>query len=560
MEKNNVEDNNAQRIVQLEQKVAQLETALQAAEEVNKAKSSFLSNMSHDIRTPMNAIVGMTAIGLSHIDEKARVQDCLNKIQTASAHLMSLVNDVLDMSRIDSGRLVLNEESFSLADLIHDISVIVRPQAAQKKQDLQIEIGEIQVENLLGDSLHLRQILVNIIGNAVKYTKEKGIIQVRFSQLTGDSKPADNREQTAGQNFGQNKIWLDFWCRDNGIGMSSEFLKRIFLPFERVHSEATAKIEGTGLGMTIVKNLVESMGGEIRVESREGEGSCFYVRIPLAASPNENQTFALPKGRTVLIAEAGKDRAVQTGDYLKEAGLIPVYQKSGSQAVTYLTEARYEEQMPCALLLGEELSDMPVLNLAFHVRQLAGQEFPIILVSEADWAQLEYRAVRAGINVFVPCPLFKSRLLGVLSKLTGGDSSEDVMAHRKKDYSMYHVLLAEDLELNQEIAEELLSAIGVQVEVADNGLQAVEKFEKSPEGYYGLIFMDIHMPYMDGYEAARRIRKMDRADAEKVRIVAMTADAFVEDVRMAKEAGMDEHISKPVEPSRLQDIIYKQFV
>ncbi len=560
MEKNNVEDNNAQRIVQLEQKVAQLETALQAAEEVNKAKSSFLSNMSHDIRTPMNAIVGMTAIGLSHIDEKARVQDCLNKIQTASAHLMSLVNDVLDMSRIDSGRLVLNEESFSLADLIHDISVIVRPQAAQKKQDLQIEIGEIQVENLLGDSLHLRQILVNIIGNAVKYTKEKGIIQVRFSQLTGDSKPAENREQTAGQNFGQNKIWLDFWCRDNGIGMSSEFLKRIFLPFERVHSEATAKIEGTGLGMTIVKNLVESMGGEIRVESREGEGSCFYVRIPLAASPNENQTFALPKGRTVLIAEAGKDRAVQTGDYLKEAGLIPVYQKSGSQAVTYLTEARYEEQMPCALLLGEELSDMPVLNLAFHVRQLAGQEFPIILVSEADWAQLEYRAVRAGINGFVPCPLFKSRLLGVLSKLTGGDSSEDVMEHRKKDYSMYHVLLAEDLELNQEIAVELLSAIGVQVEVADNGLQAVEKFEKSPEGYYGLIFMDIHMPYMDGYEAARRIRKMDRVDAEKVRIVAMTADAFVEDVRMAKEAGMDEHISKPVEPSRLQDIIYKQFV
>lgn len=560
MEKNNVEDNNAQRIEQLEQKVAQLEAALQAAEEVNKAKSSFLSNMSHDIRTPMNAIVGMTAIGLSHIDEKARVQDCLNKIQTASAHLMSLVNDVLDMSRIDSGRLVLNEESFSLADLIHDISVIVRPQAAQKKQDLQIEIGEIQVENLLGDSLHLRQILVNIIGNAVKYTKEKGRIQVRFSQLTGDSKPVDNREQTAGQNFGQNKIWLDFWCRDNGIGMSSEFLKRIFLPFERVHSEATAKIEGTGLGMSIVKNLVESMGGEIRVESREGEGSCFYVRIPLAASPNENQTFALPKGRTVLIAEAGKDRAVQTGDYLKEAGLIPVYQKSGSQAVTYLTEARYEEQMPCALLLGEELSDMPVLNLAFHVRQLAGQEFPIILVSEADWAQLEYRAVRAGINGFVPCPLFKSRLLGVLSKLTGGDSSEDVMAHRKKDYSMYHVLLAEDLELNQEIAVELLSAIGVPVEVADNGLQAVEKFEKSPEGYYGLIFMDIHMPYMDGYEAARRIRKMDRADAEKVRIVAMTADAFVEDVRMAKEAGMDEHISKPVEPSRLQDIIYKQFV
>ncbi len=580
MGKSNDERDKTQRIEELERKIAELEMALQAAQETNQAKSRFLSNMSHDIRTPMNAIMGMTAIALSHIDEKARVCDCLNKIKTASSHLMSLVNDVLDMSRIDSGRLVLCEEPFSLADLIHDVSVIVRPQAAQKKQELQIEIGEIRAENLLGDSLHLRQILVNIIGNAVKYTQEKGAIQVCFYQEAAGQEAAPEKveaqvaapEKTERQaaahltkvlkqedESGREKIWLHFSCRDNGIGMSGEFLKRIFLPFERVRSEATKKIEGTGLGMAIVKNLVESMEGEINVESREGEGSCFTVKIPLTVAPGNERVFWLPGDKTVLIAEAREDRAEQIGGYLKEEGLIPVYQKSGSQAVTWLTEAQYEGRMPCALLLGDQLPDMPVFNLAFHVRQLAGPEFPIILVSEADFAQLEYRAARAGVNGFVPCPLFKSRLLDVMAALMEGADVEDAMAERKKDYSMYHVLLAEDLELNQEIAVELLSAIGVRVEVADHGVQAVEKFQNSPEGYFGLIFMDIHMPYMDGYEAARQIRKLDRKDAAKVPIVAMTADAFVEDVRMAKEAGMNEHISKPVEPDRLKDIIYKTF-
>lgn len=538
----------AQRIGELEQKVAELEAKLQAAEEVNKAKSRFLSNMSHDIRTPMNAIMGMTAIGLSHIDEKSRVHDCLNKIQTASSHLMSLVNDVLDMSRIDSGRMVLNEDVFSFADLIHDISVIIRPQAALKKQEFQIEIGEMKAENLLGDPLRLRQILVNIIGNAVKYTQENGKIQVYFSLQAARHENAE-----------QKKVWMDFQCKDNGIGMSSEFLQRIFLPFERVHNDATRKIEGTGLGMAIVKNLVERMGGQIRVESEEGKGSCFSVKIPLTVASEAEKALNLPKGETVLIAEGREDRAKQIEDYLREEGLIPVHQKTGSQAVTWLTEAQYEEHMPCAMLLGEELPDMPILNLASYVRQLAGQEFPIALVSHADWAQLELRATRAGINAFVPCPLFKSRLLSVLADLTGASKGDENAPERKKDYSGYHVLLAEDLELNQEIAVELLSAIGVQVEVADHGTQAVEKFEKSPEGYFGIIFMDIHMPYMDGYEATRQIRKLGRADAKKVWIVAMTADAFVEDVRMAKEAGMNEHISKPVEPSLLQEIIYKQF-
>lgn len=538
------------RIEELERKVKTLEAALQAAEETNQAKTSFLSNMSHDIRTPMNAIMGMTSIGLSHIDEKARVQDCLSKIQTAATHLMSLVNDVLDMSRIDSGRITLNEEPFSLADLIHDISVIVRPQAAQKNQELKIEIGRIEEENLLGDSLHLRQILVNIIGNAVKYTLNDGWIQIRFAQHFIES--------DAAADTGQQKVILDFRCKDNGIGMSRDFLEKIFLPFERVHNDITSKIEGTGLGMSIVKNLVERMEGQISVESEEGVGSCFTVEIPFVIAPQPAGALNLPEGAVVLIAEQRKERAGQMARYLRESGLASVHMENGAKAVTWLTEAQYEGHMPCAMLLGEELEDMPVLNLAAHVRQLAGRDFPILLVSEGDWVKLEYQATRAGINAFVPCPLFKSRLMGTLAELTGSACAADTAADRGRDLGAYRVLLVEDNEMNQEIAVELLSVTGVQVEVADDGAQAVDMFAHSPEGYYNLIFMDIHMPVMDGHEATRRIRRMDRADAGKVWIVAMTADAFVEDVRQAKEAGMNEHISKPVEPDRLQEILYQQ--
>ncbi len=522
---------------------AALEAALRSAEEANQAKSRFLSSMSHDIRTPMNAIVGMTAIGLSHIDEKARVQDCLSKIQTASSHLMSLVNDVLDMSRIDSGRMTLHEERFSLADLIHDVAVILRPQAAQKQQTLRVEIGDILEEHLLGDPLRLRQILVNIIGNAIKYTQAGGEIQTSFAQ-----RPAQAQRGGA-------SVLLDFSCQDNGIGMSQAFLQRIFLPFERVNNTTISRIEGTGLGMSIVKKLVDSMSGEISVQSQEGQGSLFQVSIPLPVSPQTQNALALPTGGTILVAESWEDRAEKIHQYLTEADLRPVTLPSGMDAVTWLTEAQYENRMPLALLLGQELTDMPTLNLASHVRQLAGQAFPILLASEADWVQLEYRATRAGINAFVPCPLFRSRLLKTLSDLTGGSNGQTGGQSGEIDYSGYRVLLVEDNELNQEIAMELLEMTGVQVETAGDGLQAAEKFEASPPGYYDLIFMDIQMPVMDGYQATRRIRQLAREDAKTVWIVAMTANAFVEDMRLSQEAGMNEHLSKPVDIDRLNEIL-----
>lgn len=534
---------------QLRRQNAELSEALRACEEENRAKSSFLSNMSHDIRTPMNAIMGMTAIGLSHIDEKPRVLDCLQKIQTASTHLMSLVNDVLDMSRIASGRMILSEEPFSLADMVHDITIIIRPQAAQKHQSFQIEIGKIYAENLIGDPLHLRQILVNIIGNAVKYTQEEGSIHVNFTQHI------DSTQQKK-----QPKIWLDFLCEDNGIGMSPEFLNRIFVPFERVNNSAINKIEGTGLGMSIVKSLLDRMGGKITVESTEGKGSCFCVSIPLTVSPTNQNQYPLPTGQTVLVTESSDSLAQQIIGHLKDGKMNVVHVKSGMEAVTWLTEAHYENRMPCALLVGQELTDMSVLDMASHVRQLAGKNFPIIMAADADWVQIEYRATRAGINGFVPCPLFQSRLFAVLSELTS--KTRQVHSNSSEvdfDYSKYRLLLVEDNELNREIALELLSLTGVQVETAENGLRALEAFKHSPEGYFNLILMDIQMPVMNGYDAAKNIRQLPRKDAQTVWIVAMTANAFVEDIRLSQEAGMNEHCSKPVNADRLYEILRKQF-
>ncbi len=540
-------DKRLQREAELIQMNQQLEEALNAAEAANQAKSVFLSNMSHDIRTPMNAIAGMTSIALSHIDEKARVQDCLRKIQTASAHLMSLVNDVLDISRIDSGRMSLNEELFSLADLIHDVAVIVRPQAAQKGHALKMEIDRIYEENLCGDSLRLRQILVNIIGNAIKYTPDHGEILVSISQYTvpGDA--------------GEGQLWLDFVCQDNGIGMSEAFLDRIFLPFERANNFTMSKIEGTGLGMSIVKSLTDRMGGRIQVESREGIGSRFRVELPLTAMPQSQCSCQGLSGRTALIAESMDGRAEKLVACLEGEGILATRVKSALDAVACLTQAQSEGHMPCALLLGQELEDMPTLDLAAHVRQSAGPDFPILLISEADWGQLEYRATRAGINAFVPCPLFKSRLLDTLARLTQGDREcEDASVADAPDYSSCHVLLVEDNELNQEIALEMLSANGVHAEVADNGAIALEKFQASPEGYYDLIFMDVQMPVMNGYEATMHIRTLPRSDAGRVWIVAMTANAFVEDIRTAREAGMNEHLAKPVSLERLQEILRRQ--
>lgn len=511
-----------------------LQQALQAAEAANEAKSSFLSNMSHDIRTPMNAIIGMTNIALNHSDEKRRVLDCLKKIQTASNHLLSLINDVLDMSRIDSGKATITEEEFSLADLVHDLNLLLRPQAEAKGHTLTLDVAGLLQEELIGDVLYLRQIFVNIIGNAIKYTPDGGLIQVSFS-----SRPGDKPRQ----------ILLDFSCRDNGIGMSPEFLQRVFLPFERAQNTTLGKVEGTGLGMAITKSLVEQMGGVIHVESALGQGSLFTVSLPLSVGTSTENTAAL-NGKTVLVVQPGEAHAAFIRDCLTQSGAQAVILPSGTEAVTWLTQAQVEGGAPYAVLLGSAIDEAVVLDLAGHLRGQLGGEVPILLLSERDWGPMEYAAHRAGITDFIPCPLFRGRLLRALC-----GSSAQTAGGEQNDFSDLHILLAEDNPLNREIALELIGDTGAHIDTAEDGQQALDAFAASSEGFYDLILMDIQMPVMDGCEATRRIRALDRSDAKAVLIAAMTANAFAEDVQKTREAGMNEHLSKPIDFKYVEELL-----
>ena len=509
---------------QLRQQNTELPEALRASEEENRAKSSFLSSMSHDIRTPMNAIIGMTSIGLSHIDEKPRVLDCLQKIQTASAHLMSLVNDVLDMSRIASGRMTLSEEPFSLADLVHDLTIIVRPQAAQKHQSLEIEIGKIYEENLIGDPLHLRQIFVNIIGNAVKYTQEEGSIHVKMTQRIDHT--------------------LDFLCEDNGIGMSPAFLEQIFVPFERVNTAAINKIEGTGLGMSIVKSLLDRMGGSITVESELNKGSRFQVILDLEKAEPSEVDMILPAWK-MLVVDDDETSCRTAVDALDSIGIQADWTMSGEDAINMVEKHHQARDDYQIIMLDWKLPGMDGLSVARQIRRIVGDDMPIILISAYDWSELEADAKEAGINGFISKPLFKSTLFYGLKKymdvedLQAAEGSQAELAGRR-------VLVAEDNELNWEILQALLSDIGIEPEWAENGQICLEKFQASAPGHYDIILMDVRMPVMNGYEATEGIRASGHPDAAAIPIIAMTADAFSEDIKRCLDCGMNAHTAKPI--------------
>ncbi len=514
-----------------------LREQLREAKEANAAKETFLSNMSHDIRTPMNAIVGMTALAKKHIDEKTRVADALNKIEVASAHLLSLINDVLDMSRINSGRLAVAEERFSLGDLLHDTLIIIRPPLEKKKHSLQFEMGEVYEENLHGDPLRLRQIFVNILSNAVKYTPDGG--QLLLS--VGQEPPAGGR------------CVLRFVCRDNGVGMTEEFLQRIFDPFERVSSSTISRIEGTGLGMSIVKKLVDAMEGEIAIESAPGHGTTVTVRIPLTFERVPLNTAAL-RGKRLLVIEAEEETRALYRRYLGEAGLAFTLVPSAQEAISALADADFRAESFDGVVIGRrvETSDS-VFELASYLHK-ARPALPLLLVSDDDWSEIEYRATRSGITRFIPVPFFRSSLLnGLAEALQGSDGQEG--AFGTPDLKGKHVLLAEDNFINSEIACELLGSTNAMVDTAGNGREAVERFLASAPGHYDLILMDIQMPVMDGYAAARAIRAAERADAAKVPIYAMTANTFAEDVAKAREAGMDGHIAKPIDINALMQVL-----
>ena len=514
-----------------------LKKELEEAKASSEAKENFLSNMSHDIRTPMNAIVGMTALAKNHIDEKSRVMDALDKIEVASAHLLSLINDVLDMSRINSGRMRLVEERFQLGDLLHEILVIVQPMSDARGHEFVFETGTIDRESLYGDPLRLRQIFVNIISNAVKYTKEKGRIRVGIS------------EETSGDT-----TVLIFECKDNGIGMSEEFLQRIYDPFERVHSSTISGIEGTGLGMSIVKKLVEEMRGTIQIESREGAGTDVFIRIPLKSEVLSVDAESI-RGKRLIVIENDAGLIEQYRRYLDETGLELQCVGSSSDAVSALAEADYLGNTVDGVIIGRKLlPGEDLFEVASYLKK-AKPTLSIILADNHRFEEIEYRAERAGIDRFLPIPFFRKSLIRTLTECLGGTGREAHGALSIPDLSGKTILLAEDNMINREIAKEILSSTKVSIETAENGQEAVRLFSASEPFFYTLILMDIQMPVMDGYSAVSAIRAMERPDASSIPIYAMTANAFAEDIEKAHKAGMNGHLAKPVDVNALMQLL-----
>ncbi len=525
-----------------------LKEAYDSATHANASKSEFLSRMSHDIRTPMNAIIGMTAIAGTHLDDKERVADCLTKITTSSKHLLSLVNEVLDMSKIESGKINLSEEEFNLSDLVQSMLTIIRPSVQAKKQELTLHVGKINYENVVGDILRLQQVFMNILGNAVKYTPEGGRIEVEINEKISNS-------------YGYG--CYEFIFKDSGIGMSEEYQKKIFEPFSRAEDSRVSKIEGTGLGMTIAYNIVQMMNGSIDIESREGEGSKFTVTIFLKQRNTVEEGIEQFADLPVLVVDDDPYDCKAACTILDEIGMKSEGVLSGREAVKLVCEAKQAGKGYFAVILDWKMPGMDGIETARAIRREAGPDVTIIILSAYDWSEVEEEASGAGIDGFISKPMFKSRLIYLLKKITGRENDRKEIG--KKSFSDYNfegkrILLVEDNELNREIAEEIIRSTGVIVESAADGKQALEKFQEKDEWYYDLIFMDIQMPVMNGHEAAKAIRKLNRKDAAKIPIIAMTANAFTEDAIASRNAGMNEHVTKPLNIEQLMECMNRWFL
>lgn len=516
-----------------------LKDAFEAADEANHAKSDFLSHMSHDIRTPMNAIMGMTAVAAMNIDDKERVIDCLNKITLSSRHLLALINDVLDMSKIESGRVTLSVEEFEMSQAVESLLAIIHPQIQAKNQTLKVDVANITHEGVIGDPLRLQQVFVNIMGNSVKFTPEGGTITLRINE-----KPSHI----------QGSGCYEFIFEDTGIGMQKEFLDRIFEPFSRAENSDKRNIEGTGLGMSIARNIVRMMNGDIRIESEPGVGSKFTVMIYLKLQDVQEEDAECLKELHVLVADDEQDACRNTCEILCSIGMLADGVFSGDAAIEKLQKAYENSEEYAVVILDWKMPGKCGVETAREIRNKLGNDVPIIILSAYDWSSIEQEAKEAGVNAFIAKPLFKSRLLYVLKTVIEPQNQKeisDIDEFGQSDYSGKKVLVVEDNDLNIEIAEELLTYVGIQVEKARDGKQAVDTLSSKPANYYDMVFMDIQMPVMNGYEAARKIRASDREDLKTIPIIAMSADAFSDDIQRAALSGMNDHVAKPIELPKL---------
>lgn len=510
----------------------EINEAREAAIRANKAKSEFLSNMSHDIRTPMNAIVGMTAIASANLEDTQQVQNCLRKITLSSRHLLGLINDVLDMSKIESGKLSLAIEQISLREVMDNIVTIAQPQLRAKKQNFDVFIQDIEAENVYCDSVRLNQVLLNFLSNAIKFTPEEGTIHV---SLMEEASPVD-----------ANHVRVHLRVKDNGIGMTPEFQENIFDSFTREESSQVHKIEGTGLGMAITKYIVDAMNGTIELNSAPGEGTEFHVTLDLERAPASDEEMLLPPWN-VLVVDDHEELCLSAVASLKEIGVNGEWALDSRSAIEMIEAHHMSQNDYQIILLDWKMPDMDGSALAREIRKRVGENIPILLVSAYDWSEIEEDARAAGINGFIPKPLFKSTLFHGLKSYAGGAEQAEVPEEEKTyDFEGVNILLAEDNDMNWEIAYELLSAYNLTLERAENGQICVDKFVQSEIGFYDLILMDIRMPVMTGYDATEKIRTLEREDAD-IPIIAMTADAFSEDIKRSLDCGMNAHIAKPID-------------
>ena len=523
---------------QLEEQNRKLEIALQHEGAANRAKREFLFNMSHDIRTPMNAIIGFTSLAATHIDNREQVLDYLKKISTSSQHLLSLINDVLDMSRIESGKVKIEEKAVHLPDLVHDVRSIIQPNVAAKRLSLFIDTMDIEDEDIITDPLRLNQILLNILSNAIKFTPTGGMISIRIAQKNGAPKGC---------------VCYEFRIKDNGIGMSEEFQKHIFEEFSREESSTVSGIQGTGLGMSITKNIVDLMGGTIALTSEPGKGSEFIVTLCFTRSGQKAEPKQLPqlKGLRALVADDDTNTCLNVSTMLSKIGMRPEWTISGKEAVIRTKYAVEQGDEFSVYIIDWLIPDMNGIEIVRQIRKVIGNRCPIIILTAYDWADIEDEARAAGVTAFCEKPLFLSELRRVLAEPFRAEPASKPAQPTAADLKGKKLLLVEDNELNREIALEILKEAGFVVDTAEDGAVAVQKIKQAAPGQYDLILMDIQMPNLDGYEATRQIRALPDAEKASIPIFAMTANAFEEDRQNALAAGMNGHIAKPLDVPHL---------